>query len=212
MNSRIRAVIFDLDGTLCDTFPAIIEAFNAAVSPITGRAYSADEVIARFGDPEPIMIRRDVGDRWQEACETYYRHYQQNHHKMIPFDGIADMLCELRHMRIPMAVVTGKSRRSCDITLRELGWSDYFTSVVSGTEMKRQKPDPEGLLTAAREMGVDPAHCIMVGDSPADVGAAKAARISAVVAGWHDVYLDEVKKLKPEFWAAAPTDVVKLIK
>jgi len=210
-SQQIKAVIFDLDGTLCDTFPVIIEAFNAAVSPITGRTYSADEVIARFGDPEPIMIRRDVGERWEEACEVYYRYYQQHHDKMIPFEGVGEMLEALKGMRVPMGVVTGKSRRSCDITLREMGWADCFASVVTGTEMKQQKPAPDGLLMAAGEMKVDARECVMVGDSPADVGAAKAARIAAVVAGWHPVYLDEVKKLEPEYWAGAPGDVVRLI-
>ena len=209
--NNIKGIIFDLDGTLCDTFPVIIDAFNAAVAPIKGRAYTALQVIALFGDPEPVMIRREVGDRWEEACEIYYQRYQQDHHQVAPFDGVSEMLAELTRLEIPMALVTGKSRRSCDITLREMGWSDCFASVVTGSEMKKQKPDPGGLLTAVREMNLDPARCVMVGDSPADIGAAKGAGIGAVVAGWHSVYLDEVKKLEPELWAREPRDVVKLV-
>jgi HAD superfamily hydrolase (TIGR01509 family) len=208
---NIKGIIFDLDGTLCDTFPVIIEAFNAAVAPIKGRTYTGQQVIALFGDPEPVMIRREVGDRWEEACEVYYEHYQREHHQIAPFDGVSEMLAELKGMGVPMGVVTGKSRRSCDITLREMGWADCFRSIVTGSEMTRQKPDPEGVLTAARQMGVDRASCIMVGDSPADIGAAKAAGIAAVVAGWHSVYLHELTKLEPEFWAGTPEDVVKLI-
>ena len=51
----------------------------------------------------------------------------------------------------------------------------------------------------------------MVGDSPADIGAAKAAGMPAVVAGWHSVYLEKLKELEPEYWAKTPGDVVKLI-
>jgi len=208
---RIKGVILDLDGTLCDTFPVIIEAFNAAVSTITGRSYSAQDVISRFGDPEPAMIRRDVGERWAEACEVYYRYYEENHGQVTPFEGVSEMLERLAARNIPMAVVTGKSRRSCDITLAKLDWSDCFRAVVTGSEMNKQKPDPEGLLMAARRMEVKPARCIMVGDSPADIGAAKAAGMPAVVAGWHSVYLEKLKELEPEYWAKRPGDVVKLV-
>ena len=209
---RIQAIIFDLDGTLADTFPVIVSAWNEAVAPIMGHTYTPEEVIALFGEPEPIMIRNEVGERWREACDVYYKYYQQNHHQIVAFDGVNEMLAELKKLEIPMAVVTGKSRRSADITLHEMGWTDLFKSVVTGSEMKKQKPEPEGLLTAATQMNVQPSRCVMVGDSPADIGAAKAAHIPAVVAGWHSHYLEKLKDFKPEYWAQSPADVVDLVK
>ena len=210
-NPPIQALIFDLDGTLVDTFPLIVDAWNAAVTPITGRTYSPDEVIAHFGQPEPIMFRDALGKCSDQALEIYYRHYEQHHNQVIAFDGVNDMLARLRQLNIPMALVTGKSRRSAEITLRKMNWLDCFQSIITGSEMQNQKPHPEGLLLAARNLNVDPTHCAMVGDSPADIGAAQAAHMTTIVAAWHDVYLEQVKTMNPDHWASAPADVAKLL-
>src|SRR3954449_10340521 len=80
MKRPIRAFIFDLDGTLADTFPMIVAAWNHAVSPHTGKTYSDDEVISRFGIPDPQMIRRELpGDAGNKAVEVYHEYYGQNH-------------------------------------------------------------------------------------------------------------------------------------
>ncbi|HEX8521843.1 MAG TPA: HAD-IA family hydrolase [Tepidisphaeraceae bacterium] len=208
----IRGVIFDLDGTLADTFPVIVDAWNAGVAPIMGREYKPDEVISRFGEPEPIMIRNEVGDRWEEACERYYAHYEKHHASSVqPFEGIETMLREVKRRGLAVGLVTGKSRRSADITLKDLGWSDLFASVITGTDMKKQKPEPDGLIDCAKAMGMNPAACAMVGDSPADIGAGKAAGMMTIVAAWHSVYLEKLKGMQPDAWAHTPADVVTLI-
>ena len=74
-----------------------------------------------------------------------------------------------------------------------------------------QKPHPEGALTAAKTLGVSPEDCAFVGDSPADMGAAKNARMLAVMAGWHDVYHDEVRKLEPDVWVEKPADLIRAL-
>src|SRR5688572_20922134 len=96
---RPRAIIFDLDGTLADTFSLIVAAFNAAITPHTGLTYSDADVIARFGIPDPQMIRRELADRGGAACEQaielYHQHYEQRHGEAVePFAGITEMLEE----------------------------------------------------------------------------------------------------------------------
>jgi 2-phosphoglycolate phosphatase len=211
----VRAIIFDLDGTLADTFTMIVAAFNEAVSPHTGKSYSDAEVIARFGIPDSQMIRRELetlpqnaGDR---AVEVYHAYYAQNHGGVTCFDGIPQMLAELKKRGVPMGVMTGKGRRTADITLEALGLADTFAAVVTGEDVTRQKPDPAGPLEAARRLGVAPAACAFVGDSPADVGAGKAAGMITVAAGWHPVYVEEVRKLQPDVWAQTPADVLTIV-
>jgi pyrophosphatase PpaX len=211
MSKRFEAVIFDLDGTLADTFGMIVAAFNAAVGPFTGQAYSPDEVIARFGDPEPAMIRADLPNDWQAASDAYYRFYREHHHMVRPFEGVPEMLAELKRRGMPMGVVTGKSRRSAEITLEELGWKDLFAAVVTGDEMTKQKPDPQGVIMAARKLGANQNACVMVGDSPADIGAGKAAGMTAIVAAWHAVYLAKLKTVGADHWAQTPADVIRIV-
>ena len=215
MESRrdIRAVIFDLDGTLADTFELIVRAWNVAVSPHTGRSYSDAEVISRFGIPDPQMIRRELpGAAGDAADAVYHGCYEREHDKLAKkFDGVDDMLAALRERHVKVGLMTGKGHRSARITVNALGWSNTFDAIVTGEDVTHQKPDPQGPLLAAKKLGVDAAHCAFVGDSPADIGAGKNAKMLTVAAGWHPVYRDEIRKLKPDIWAEHPMDLLNLL-
>ena len=208
-----RAVIFDMDGTLADTFALVVAAWNAAVSAHAGRTFAAAEVIARFGVPDPAMIRRELPEHLaEEAIELYHRHYEQQHSPLArAFEGITEMLAAIKRRGLPSGVVTGKGRRAAQITLAALGWETMFDAVVTGEDVTRQKPDPQGLLMVCDRLGVDPRDCVFVGDSPADVGAGKNAGMRTIVAGWHPMYLEQVRAMNPDYWAAMPEDVARLL-
>ena len=210
---RARAVIFDLDGTLADTFALIVSCWNASVGRQTGRTYSDEEVISRFGIPDPQMIRRELpGPAGDEAVEVYHAHYARHHGDVVTaFEGISDLLDALHRRRVPLGLMTGKGRRSATITLQCLGWGETFAAVVTGEDVPEQKPHPAGPLAAAKTLGIAPPDCAFVGDSPADIGAAQAAGMISVVAAWHPVYLDEVRRMQPDVWAQTPADVLSLV-
>jgi HAD superfamily hydrolase (TIGR01509 family) len=209
---KVRAIIFDLDGTLADTFPLIVRAWNAAITPHTGKSYSDAEVIARFGIPDSQMIRRELaGAAGEQAVEVYHAAYENEHGIVKPFAGINEMLSELKRRTTPMGLMTGKDRRSALITLKALGWDRMFAAVITGDDVTRQKPQPDGPLEVARQLKIDPNHCAFVGDSPADIGGGKAAGMITVAAGWHPVYLEKIRAMRPDVWAELPGDVVKLV-
>ena len=208
----VRALIFDLDGTLADTFPLIVSSWNAAITPHTGRTYSEQEVISRFGIPDPQMIRRELpGSAGDRAVEAYHAHYADRHGIVTPFEGVNELLDELRRRKVPMGLMTGKGRRSATITLQALGWAETFAAVVTGDDVERQKPAPDGPLAAARMLDMAADHCAFVGDSPADIGAAQAAGMVAVAAAWHGHYADEIRVMGPDVWAESPGDVLRVI-
>src|SRR5262249_12493699 len=94
---QLRAAIFDLDGTLADTFPLIVSAWNAAMMEAVGRTHTAEEVISRFGIPDSAMIARELGEgNSARAIETYHAAYERQHGIVKPFAGIAEMLGELQ--------------------------------------------------------------------------------------------------------------------
>ena len=211
-----QAIIFDLDGTLADTFPLIVAAWNAAMQKPLGRIFTPDEVIARFGIPDTAMLRRELPEGvWEEpdrveAIETYHRHYEAEHLVVRPFDGIPALLQALHKSGLPLGLVTGKGRRTTAITLRQLGWDELLDAVVTGEDVTHQKPHPEGVLSAARQLGASPEQCVFVGDSPVDVQAGKSAGMVAVVAGWHSYYQERLRACQPDYWAATPNDIFRL--
>ena len=209
---RPFAVLFDLDGTLLNTFSAVTRAWNAAMEPILGRAFEPAEVAAHFGPPDEEMLRAAfpaslATDEQNAAIERYFSEYAAAHAQIEPFPGIESLLDWLGQHKIPLGIVTGKGRRATDLTLAHFGWTERFGPVVTGSETPRPKPDPEGVLRVARELGVEPKHCAFIGDSPADLGAAKNAGMFSVVAGWHDFYLDELKQLSPDLWPQSPFEL-----
>jgi len=210
----LDAVLFDLDGTLADTIPLIVASFNAAIGPVTGRSYSLADVIARFGPPDTGMIRRELPDEavWRDADEMYHAYYRKHHGKVVVFDGVPEMLAAVRATGLPVGLMTGKGRRSADITLAHLGWAVTFDAVVTGDEAEKPKPNPEPLIQVARMLGVDPRKCAYVGDSPADIKAGRAAGMKTIAAGWHAVYVEEVRALEPDYWGNHPRDVTDAVR
>ena len=210
--SPARAIIFDLDGTLADTLSLIVLSWNAATRDVMRREYSAADVIARFGPTEVAMLRKELPAAHHEAAiRAFLKHYERNHAALAGvFDGVPELLAELSRRRVPMGVMTGKGRDTADITLAALGWTNLFASVVTGDECHMPKPAPDGVLMVARELNVPPHECAFVGDAPADIGAGKAARMRTVWAGWHPVYAEQIRPLKPDVIATRPADVLTL--
>jgi pyrophosphatase PpaX len=206
-----RAALFDLDGTLADTFPHIVNSVNAAIREVTGKTWTAQEVIGRFGVPVITMLKRELPEHLHErAIRTYLDYFEKEHHNVPLFDGVREMLDALRKHGIPMAIVTGRGRPTTDITLRALGWRETFGCVVSGDEMEQQKPHPCGALAAAAGLGAKPEECAFIGDSPADILCGKNAGMMTIAAIWHDEYLEKLRPLNPDHWAKHPRDVLSV--
>lgn len=208
--ASLRAVIFDFDGTLLDTFPAISIGFNAALTPIFNRTYTDAEVISHFGPPDEGMIANALKNHSREeydaAIARYFAAFEIADQPIQPFDGIVALLDGLTARDIPLGIMTGKGRRAAEITIQRLGWHPRFGTIITGDDAA-PKPQPDGPLLAARELGIAPENCFYVGDSPADVGAANAAGMKAVVAGWHGFFHEKLKPMQYDFWANTPDEL-----
>ena len=207
----LRAVVFDFDGTLLDTFPAIAAAWNAAMTPIFHKHYPDAEVVSRFGPPDEGMIARELADHPREvydaAVERYFAKFEEADRDIPAFEGIVPLLDELAARGVPLGIMTGKGRRAADLSFERLGWNTRFQVLITGDDVPNAKPAPDGLLLAAQGMGVSPQQCVYIGDSPADIGAARAAQMTAVVAGWHGFFRAELEQMTPDFWANTPAQL-----
>jgi len=178
----IRAVIFDLDGTLVDSAGEIALALARTFESLGLRPIAEVDVARMIGRGVRVLIERalrhakagavDVDD----AVARFESHYADTvGTRATLFNGVNEGLGLLNARGVPMAVVTNKPRYFTLQLLERLGVACYFGAVIAGDDGHEKKPAPDMLLAAARALGVAPAEALMVGDSGNDTVAARAA-------------------------------------
>jgi phosphoglycolate phosphatase len=206
----VRALIFDLDGTLIDSQRDLICSVNVMLREM-GRAELKEETICGYiGQGAPILVGRALGEcasdaEHKRALQFFLRYYEE--HKMDTtraYPGVAETLEELAGL--PMAILTNKPARISVRILDELGLKRYFRAIYGGNSFETKKPDPLGASTILREFGVMPHETLLIGDSEVDVQTARnAGALAAAVNygfGVHDraahpadIYLDRISEL-----------------
>lgn len=200
----IRAVLFDLDGTLADTAADLAGALNrlraehrlAPLPPDVTRPHTSS------GARGLLNIGFDLGPedaRYAALRERFLDLYEDSlcvHTRL--FEGMSELLGELERRAIAWGIVTNKPRRFTDPLVRRLDLHLRAACVVSGDTTARPKPAPDPLLYAARAVGAAPEACLYVGDDLRDVQGARAAGMAIVAAGWGYLGLDG----DPRGWGA----------
>jgi len=207
--SKTRALLLDLDGTIADTLPLIFGAFRHAIAPWHDRAPTDAEVEATFGPPERgcIALMVPAGDL-DEAEERFHAFYESRLGSTVKLvDGLSEEIDHARSLGWRVGVFTGKGRRSAEFTLAELGLRDRIEHVVSGDDVGRPKPDPEGLFRAAEALGVSPGRVLLVGDSPADVAAGRDAGARTAAVSWAAFQPERLRQAGPDFFCERVEDL-----
>ena len=179
------AVIFDMDGVLADTEPlhgkCFVRAFAGFGIETTPEEYRQavtiggstvrDYFLSLGGDPSDWDRVKGIKDAFMEEAVE---------HGEALMPGVVPLLDLLRSAGIPVGLATSARRRSLDIIIDRLGLRPYFDVTVTKDEAQAEKPDPEIYLTAAQRLGVDPAGCVAIEDSPRGVLAAVRAGMKCV--------------------------------
>ncbi len=185
----IKAVIFDLDGTLAFTLPDLTEGMNRAracygLPPVT------EEFILSFinGTTDQFIHNSFPAGQSEEyyakAKQTYLGQYGKCYlHNTTAYDGMAETLSALRADGFPLAVFTNKDNDHANDIVKKLYGDDVFEEIL-GTGRFPGKPSPDGALYLAGKYGVSPSECAFVGDSDVDMKTAKNAGMVAVGATW----------------------------
>lgn len=187
VESDTAAVLFDLDGTLIDTRSLYLEAYRQAVEPYVRDDLTREDIMALRPTSEIAFIRAVVGEADFDAClEDFYGAYRELHVDRFSgvFTGIPSVLDAIRAEGLPLGLVTGKSRRSWEITrglATELG---PFDTLIFDDDVRAPKPDPHGLELALEVLGIEPAGAVYVGDTRSDMEAARAAGLRPMAALW----------------------------
>jgi len=182
---RFPVVLFDLDGTLIDSGPMILASFRHATRSVLGRDIPDRELVASTGGSklEDQMSVFDA-DRVDELVAAYRTHNTPLHNELECCVGIERVLAELKGQGRTLGVVTAKRRMTVELAFRRLGIERWFDVVVTCDDTAAHKPDPEPILLALERLGARPEDAAYVGDSPFDIGAARAAGVFAVAVSW----------------------------
>ncbi len=185
----IDTLLFDFDGTLANTYPIIFFAFQSIFKQYKNQHVTGPEIVAMFGPAEDEIIRLHFDGHAEvpSILERYYDLYDAHHDILVkPTPEINHMLNEFKARGFKLGIITGKGRRSLDISLRHLIPEDVFDVTIAGDEVTQPKPHPEGLLKAMQVLGSTPERTAFIGDSEFDFVAGKAAGVKTVGVRWFD--------------------------
>ena len=179
-----RAVLFDWDNTLVDSWGIIEASVNVTLEAMGHQPWSSEEIRVRVRHSLRNAFPPLFGDRWEEARGIYYGHYAANHIQQLRTLPGAGALLETLHDRgIYLAVVSNKTGRFLRAEVEALGWGGYFSSLVGAGDAPADKPAVEPVTMALAPAGVAASEAWFVGDADIDMECAHAARCLPVFVG-----------------------------
>lgn len=190
MSAGIRAVLFDLDGTLVDSAPDLAATANElrASRGLPGLPYAQLRPMVGAGARGMLGIALALApddDGFAEARDEFLSRYERRLTALTHvFPEMQPVLDALDRRGLPWGIVTNKAERFAHPLVQALGLASRSAAMVCGDTTPHAKPHPEPLLEAARRLAVQPAHCLYVGDDLRDVQAGRAAGMSTAAAAW----------------------------
>jgi beta-phosphoglucomutase len=179
----MRAVLFDMDGVLVDSYRAHLESWLALAAE-EGLAFAEADFERTFGRTSREIIAELWPERAAEAA-AFDARKEQRYRRLIDerfpaSEGAADLVRALHGAGWKLAVASSGPPENVALVLERLGAGECFEAVVTGRDVTRGKPDPEVFVTAAARLGVLAARCVVVEDAPLGVAAAHAGGMRAV--------------------------------
>jgi len=204
-------ILFDLDGTLLDTKELILLSFQHTFREHLGIEVAREELLENFGEPLWNTLSRYTDGDLEPLVATYREHNLGNHDLMVEaFPGTKEIMSELKGRGFRVGVVTSKLRQSALKGLRLCRLEEYVECLITlDDSMPKHKPDPLPILLALEQLAVCADQAIMVGDSPADLGAAKAAGVDSAIVSWSVFPLDKLEK--PTYWLKQWEDLLEIV-
>lgn len=196
----MTAVIFDLDGTLIESAPAIRDIINTLMAEIGLPLLDLDETVGYIGHGIPHLLKQTLSARGALDEQKFPVHLERLHALYgaappganAPFPGVTKALRDLHNDGYRLGICTNKAENATINVIEALGWNSLMGSVIAGDSLPQRKPDPSPLLEAVARL--DRQAAIYVGDSEVDAATAAAADIPFVLftEGYRQVPAEEL--------------------
>lgn len=211
----INTVLFDLDGTIIDTNELIISTFMHVIQKNALNPHTREEIIPHMGLTLEQQLRTFSGREDVADLVLDYRTYNREHHDAMvaEFPKVKQVIQTLYAKGIRMGIVTTKIRPT---TLRALEMFDLLPymerdAIITVQDVTYAKPHPEPVLKALQQLNADPASTLMVGDSAADLLAARAAGVKSAAVAWSIKGIDVLKQYNPDYILNNMTDLYDVL-
>lgn len=218
MKVPVRAVLFDLDGTLIDSAPDLAAAANEmrAARGLPALPYASFRPMVGSGarGMVGVALQASPGDAGFDALrdEFLQRYEARMTRETRVFPDLPPLFDKLNAMDLPWGIVTNKVGRLAEPLVAALGLDRCAAVLVCGDTTSRAKPHPDPLLEAARRIGVRPATCVYVGDDLRDVQAGQAASMGTIIAAWGYLGLgDPIEAWGADHIIRAPMELLNVL-
>ena len=207
----VELVLFDLDGTLVDSVPSLALAIDQMLEQLGREAAGEVRVRQWVGNGAPMLVARALsGGRaidaeldpalQQRALALFLEAYSDcADHAAALYPGVVEALATMQRRGIALALVTNKPERFIAPLLQSLGIAEYFSLCIGGDTLAAKKPDPLPLQHCIESLGATPSSTLMVGDSAADVEAARAAAVKVAAVSYGYSYPLPVAACEPDW-------------
>ena len=212
---KYNTYIFDLDGTILDTLLDLANAVNFAMKSKGFPERTVEEVKSFIGNGIKVLIRRAVPEKtseddYAEALEIFTKYYLEHiADNTKPYDGIIDVINELKKKGCKTAVVSNKAHFAAQAVVKDF-FGEIFDIVVGKMDEFPSKPEPDSLLYTIKSLGADKEKCIYIGDSDVDVLTAHNAGLECIGVTWGNRDEDILRASRAEYIAHTPKEILDI--
>ncbi|GAA0070631.1 pyrophosphatase PpaX [Clostridium sardiniense] len=210
----IKAVLFDLDGTLLNTNELIYKSFKHTFKEGLGLTPSKSEITSHYGQPLPYTFKMytENEDKIQSLINRYRKYNEEFHDNMcFTFKGVDTLLEELKNRGIKMGVVTSKRGEMARRGMEIANITKYMDIIVTPECTEKHKPSGEPAIYACNHLGVKPEETIMVGDSHFDLLCGIEAGCKTCGVRYTELDIKRLEELKPDYFIDSPEEILELL-
>lgn len=207
----IKAILFDLDGTVINTNELIFQSFEYALETVLHTSLSRDILRTTFGKPLAQITQEMGGEQAQELRKAFVDYSITHENDIYLFPGVEEALKELKALNIKTAVVTSRLYRSALRDLHQFELEKYFDVFITPEATEKHKPNPEPALKALEQLGTEPHEAIMTGDSVLDLLCGKQAGCKTAAVRYSLFPLEELLEYQPDYVIDTLQDLVPLV-
>lgn len=212
MKDNINTVLFDLDGTLVNTYELIIQSFLATFKQFGFTHLTREDCIPFIGPPLYETFSSVAPEKADEMVKFYRQFNQAKHDELVTeFNGVYETVQALAENDFKLAIVSTKMRDTVLKGLEKTKLKQFFPVIITLDEVENAKPHPEPLVKAMDLLKADRERTLMVGDSSHDIKGAHNAGVKSVGVTWSIKGEDYIKKLQPDYVINEMPDLLSIV-